>query len=167
MAFSEDFIKGIHATEAAADLFDDIFFDVQLVATRHSSVGRYTIRRSFFFTVAWENSRKSGSTKPEEISIAHTNSILLCTQESARRLATRQRKAEGLDLLRGLESPIRQRGVGDPEAIYKIAQAYAVLGDETSALRTLRTSVEAGFFSYSYIASDPLLSDLHGAPEFA
>ena len=127
MAFSEDFIKGIHATEAAADLFDDIFFDVQLVATRHSSVGRYTIRRSFFFTVAWENSRKSGSTKPEEISIAHTNSILLCTQESARRLATRQRKAEGLDLLRGLESPIRQRGVGDPEAIYKIAQAYAVL----------------------------------------
>ncbi|HEX8814960.1 MAG TPA: winged helix-turn-helix domain-containing protein [Terriglobales bacterium] len=78
-----------------------------------------------------------------------------------------QRNADGLNLLRELESKIRQRGVGDPEAIYKIAQAYAVLGDKTSSLRTLRMSVEAGFFSYPYIASDPLLSDLHGAPEFA
>jgi tetratricopeptide (TPR) repeat protein len=78
-----------------------------------------------------------------------------------------QHKAEGLDLLRELESKIRQRGVGDPEAIYKIAQAYAVLGDKTSALRMLRMSVEAGFFSYPYIARDPLLSDLHGAAEFA
>jgi DNA-binding winged helix-turn-helix (wHTH) protein/TolB-like protein len=78
-----------------------------------------------------------------------------------------QHNAEGLDLLRELESKIRQRGVGDPEAIYKIAQAYAVLGDKTSALRMLRMSVEAGFFSYPYIARDPLLSDLHGAAEFA
>jgi DNA-binding winged helix-turn-helix (wHTH) protein/TolB-like protein len=77
-----------------------------------------------------------------------------------------QRKAEGLDLLRGLESKIRQRGVGDPEAIYKIAQAYAVLGDRTSALRTLRTSVESGFFSYPYIEKDPLLNNLHNGPEF-
>jgi DNA-binding winged helix-turn-helix (wHTH) protein/TolB-like protein/tetratricopeptide (TPR) repeat protein len=76
------------------------------------------------------------------------------------------RKAEGLDLLHGLESKIRQRGVGDPEAIYKIAQAYAVLGDKTSALRALRTSVESGFFSYPYIAKDPLLSDLHSQREF-
>ena len=78
-----------------------------------------------------------------------------------------QRQGEGLDLLRGLETKIRERGVGDPEATYKIAQAYAVLGDKTSALRALRTSVESGFFSYPYIAKDPLLSDLHSAPEFA
>jgi tetratricopeptide (TPR) repeat protein len=76
------------------------------------------------------------------------------------------RKAEGLDLLHGLESTIRQRDVGDPEAIYKIAQAYAVLGDKTAALRTLRTSVDSGFFSYPYIAKDPLLSDLHGEAQF-
>jgi TolB-like protein len=78
-----------------------------------------------------------------------------------------QHKSEGLELLRGLEEKIRERGVGDPEAIYKIAQAYAVLGDKTSALRALRTSIESGFFSYPYIAKDPLLSDLHGEPEFA
>jgi DNA-binding winged helix-turn-helix (wHTH) protein/TolB-like protein len=77
-----------------------------------------------------------------------------------------ERKEEGLDLLSRLESKIREQGVGDPEATYKIAQAYAVLGDKTSALRVLRTSVESGFFSYPYIAKDPLLSDLHSEPEF-
>jgi DNA-binding winged helix-turn-helix (wHTH) protein/TolB-like protein/tetratricopeptide (TPR) repeat protein len=77
------------------------------------------------------------------------------------------RKSEGLDVLRELESKIRERGVGDPEATYKIAQAYAVLGDKLSALRMLRTSVESGFFSYPYIAKDPLLDDLRRGPEFA
>jgi len=78
-----------------------------------------------------------------------------------------RRGPEGLDLLRGLETKIRERGVGDPEATYKIAQAYAVLGDNTSAMRALRTSVESGFFSYPYIVKDPLLNDLHNEPEFA
>ena len=77
-----------------------------------------------------------------------------------------QHQGEGLDLLRGLETKIRERGVGDPEATYKIAQAYAVLGDKISALRVLRMSVESGFFSYPYIAKDELLDDLHSKPEF-
>ena len=75
--------------------------------------------------------------------------------------------AEGLQLLSGLERTARERGVGDPEATYKIAQAYAVLADKNAALRVLRTSVESGFFSYPYIAKDPLLSNLHDEPEFA
>jgi hypothetical protein len=77
-----------------------------------------------------------------------------------------QRKAEGLDLLSRLESKIRERGVGDPEATYKIAQAYAVLGDQVSAIRVLRMSVESGFFCYPYLSQDPLLKDLHGEAEF-
>jgi len=72
-----------------------------------------------------------------------------------------------LGLLRGLETKIKERGVGDPEASYKIAEAYAVLGDKVSALRVLRMSVESGFFSYPYIAKDPLFNDLHNEPEFA
>jgi len=76
------------------------------------------------------------------------------------------RRAEGLELLSGLERQIRERGVGDPEATYKIAQAYIVLGDKTSALRALRTSVESGFFSYAYLSRDPLLNDLRSGPEF-
>jgi len=78
-----------------------------------------------------------------------------------------QHKAEGLELLSGLERKIGERGVGDPEATYKIAEAYAVLGDKTSALRVLRKSVESGFFGYPYIAKDPLLNDLHSEMEFS
>lgn len=77
-----------------------------------------------------------------------------------------QRKAEGLNLLNGLEKKIRDRGVGDPEGTYKIAQAYSVLGDKTSALRALRWSVESGFFSSPYLSKDPLLNDLRREPEF-
>ena len=77
-----------------------------------------------------------------------------------------QRNTEALDLLNGLERKIRDQGVGDPEGTYKIAQAYAVLGDKISAMRALRMSVESGFFSYPYLAKDPLLNDLRREPEF-
>jgi len=77
-----------------------------------------------------------------------------------------QRNAEGRELLSELEKQIKEREVGDPEASYKIAEAYAVLGDKVSAIRVLRASVEAGFFSYPYIADDPLLNHLHLEPEF-
>jgi DNA-binding winged helix-turn-helix (wHTH) protein/TolB-like protein/Tfp pilus assembly protein PilF len=75
------------------------------------------------------------------------------------------RKAAGLEILRGLESKITERGVGDPEAAYKVAQAFAVLGDKVSALRMLRRSVESGFFCYPYVATDPLLNGLRSEPE--
>jgi DNA-binding winged helix-turn-helix (wHTH) protein/TolB-like protein/Flp pilus assembly protein TadD len=77
-----------------------------------------------------------------------------------------QHGAEGLQLLDGLERKARERGVGDPEATYKIAEAYAVLGNKSSALNALRISIESGFFSYPYIDKDPLLNNLRGEPEF-
>ena len=77
------------------------------------------------------------------------------------------RGANGLEILQGLEGKIEHRGVGDPEATYKIAQAYSILGDKVSALRVLRSSVEGGFFSYPYLATDPLLDALRKEPEFA
>jgi tetratricopeptide (TPR) repeat protein len=76
------------------------------------------------------------------------------------------RGANGLEILQGLERKIEHRGVGDPEATYKIAQAYSMLGDKVSALRALRSSVEGGFFSYPYLASDPLLDALRKEPGF-
>jgi hypothetical protein len=66
-----------------------------------------------------------------------------------------------------LEKKIGERGVGDPEAMYKVAQAYVILGDKASALRTLRRSVENGFFCYPYFTTDPLLNGLRNEPEFA
>ena len=76
------------------------------------------------------------------------------------------RNSEGLERLQTLESKIQQRGVGDPEGTYKIAQGYAVLGDKVSALRMLRYSIEHGFFAYPYFINDPLIEPIRKEPAF-
>jgi DNA-binding winged helix-turn-helix (wHTH) protein/TolB-like protein/Tfp pilus assembly protein PilF len=76
------------------------------------------------------------------------------------------KKADGLEILRDLEEKIKEREVGDPEAVYKIAQAYAILEDKVAALRMVRRSIESGFFCYPYVAADPLLNALHSEPQF-
>jgi serine/threonine-protein kinase len=73
---------------------------------------------------------------------------------------------EGIAILKESEEKIRQTGVSDGEAIYKIAQAYAVLGEKTSALSTLRLSIEKGFFCYPYFANDILLENVRSEAEF-
>ena len=69
--------------------------------------------------------------------------------------------------MRGAEGRIRDRDVRDSEAIYKIAEAYAVLGDQGAALRVLRHSIESGFFAYPYFVTDPLLDSLRSNAEFS
>ena len=83
--------------------------------------------------------------------------------------STAHRGANGLEIQQGLEGKIEHRGVGDPEATYKIAQAYSMLGGKLSVLRALRSSVEGGFFSYLNQASDLLLDTLRkpAMPRFA
>ena len=76
------------------------------------------------------------------------------------------KKLEGIELLRNTEMRIMERGVSDAEGIYKVAQAYAVLGDHTSALRLLRLTIDQGFFCYPYFINDPLLGDLRGEAEY-
>jgi tetratricopeptide (TPR) repeat protein len=65
------------------------------------------------------------------------------------------RDAEGLAILHAVENKIGERGVGEPEATYKISQAYSVLGNKPSALRALRRSIDGGFFCYPYFTTDP------------
>jgi hypothetical protein len=74
--------------------------------------------------------------------------------------------AAGIRLLRQTEAKVQERGVTDAEAIYKVAQAYAVLGDSRSALRTLTQAVAGGFFCYAYFQTDPLLDPLRRGPDF-
>jgi DNA-binding winged helix-turn-helix (wHTH) protein/TolB-like protein len=74
--------------------------------------------------------------------------------------------ARAAAVLHALETKVNERGVADPEAIYKIAQAYASIGDKTSALRVLHRSIENGFFPYPYFATDPLLVSLRSESEF-
>ncbi|MBX7220593.1 MAG: protein kinase [Blastocatellia bacterium] len=75
--------------------------------------------------------------------------------------------AAGLAVLHEMDRKIEASGVFDAEGIYKIAQAYAVLGDRENGLRILRKSVEGGFFCYPYLEKDPLLDNLRTAPQFA
>ncbi|MBI3475454.1 MAG: winged helix-turn-helix domain-containing protein [Acidobacteria bacterium] len=76
-------------------------------------------------------------------------------------------RPKGLEILRDAEDKVKERGVGDSEAIFKIGQAYAVLGDRVSATRVLAISIDKGFFAYPYFVVDPLLNSLHDEPEFA
>jgi tetratricopeptide (TPR) repeat protein len=75
--------------------------------------------------------------------------------------------AQGISRLRETEDKMQMRGVRDPEAMYKVAQAYAVLGDNNAALQMLQRSIVGGFFCYDYFTVDPLLKTLQGSPEFA
>ena len=81
-------------------------------------------------------------------------------------LAIRHEKSQGLDMLHATENTITQRKVGDAEASYKIAQAYAILGDSVGALRVLKRSIENGFFPYPYLQTDALLGSLRGGRDF-
>jgi DNA-binding winged helix-turn-helix (wHTH) protein/TolB-like protein/Tfp pilus assembly protein PilF len=81
-------------------------------------------------------------------------------------LALAGQAAQGLALLARTEKQLDESGVADAEGIYKIAQAYAVLGDQAAALRLLRRSIEGGFFCYPYFVNDPLLDNLRATGEF-
>ena len=80
--------------------------------------------------------------------------------------AIRGQREAGLALLRQAEDRIEERGVSDAEGIYKVAQAYAVLGDKKSALHMLSHTIDGGFFCYPYFQTDPLLNNLRKEPEF-
>jgi len=75
--------------------------------------------------------------------------------------------AKGVQMLEQTGNTIQERGVSDAEGIYKLAQAFAALGDKPAALHMLHHSIEQGFFCYPYFVSDPLLSTLRGEPEYA
>jgi serine/threonine protein kinase/TolB-like protein/Flp pilus assembly protein TadD len=80
--------------------------------------------------------------------------------------AIRHENSRGLKLLHEVETKVDTRGVRDAESLYKLAQAYAVLGEKYSALRVLRQSILGGFFCYPYMLNDPLMQSLHTESEF-
>jgi serine/threonine protein kinase/TolB-like protein/Tfp pilus assembly protein PilF len=77
-----------------------------------------------------------------------------------------RQNAQGISLLRKTEGQIEERGVGDAELVYKVAQAYAVLGDNSSALHMLQHAILGGFFCYPYFMRDPLLDGIRSEPGF-
>ena len=93
-------------------------------------------------------------------------SLLPANVGKALSYSIRHEDPRGLKLLHETEARIEEQGVTDAEGIYKVAQAYAVLGDKTSALHMLRHSIGGGFFCYPYFVRDPLLQNLRNEPEF-
>ncbi len=73
---------------------------------------------------------------------------------------------QALDLLKAIDSRTQSGGGSDGEISYKLATAYAVLGDKPSALRKLRSSIDQGFFCYGYLISDPLTESLRFENEY-
>jgi len=77
--------------------------------------------------------------------------------------ALHHQEHQGLKLIQSVE----RSGSSEGEMVYKIAQAYAQLGDGQSALRMLRISVDLGFYPYDYFVRDPLLEQIRGHAEFS
>jgi serine/threonine protein kinase/Flp pilus assembly protein TadD len=94
-------------------------------------------------------------------------SLLQAEVGEALRLGMDGRTREGLHLLEQTDAKVRERGVEDGEGIYKIAQAFAVLGDKRAALRVFQRTVAGGFFCYPYFQSDPLLANIRRERAFS
>jgi serine/threonine protein kinase/TolB-like protein/tetratricopeptide (TPR) repeat protein len=75
------------------------------------------------------------------------------------------RRAPALDLLHQTEEEMEELGVSDAESMFKIAQAYAVLGNKPAALHALSHTIEGGFFCYPCFVTDPLLANIRNEPE--
>ena len=99
-------------------------------------------------------------------SFAMDSSLLQAIIGKAISLGIQDDNSAAAAMLQGLEGKINDRGMVDPEAMYKIAQAYTKIGNKKSAILWLRRSIEDGFFSYSYIATDPLLIPIRNESEY-
>jgi serine/threonine protein kinase len=94
------------------------------------------------------------------------SSLLPADVGKALSYSIKRQPARGLQLLQQTVAKVEDSGVSDAEGMYKLAQAFAVLGDKASALHMLRHSIGGGFFCFPYFQSDPLLENIRGESEF-
>jgi len=116
--------------------------------------------------VEYYMNHRAQSAKDFDSAYAKNPTILPVNVGKALSYSIRGDNARGLKLLRETEDKIEERGVSDAEGIYKVGQAYAVLGNKESALHMLRHSIAGGFFCYPYFMRDPLLQTIRSEPEF-
>lgn len=75
-------------------------------------------------------------------------------------------KEQARKLLESIYESVIKNTMYDGEIIYKVAQAFAVLGQKDKALELFDLSIEKGFFAYPYFASDPLLKNIRNESLF-
>lgn len=76
------------------------------------------------------------------------------------------RHEAALRFLEQTQEEMEERGVSDAESMYKVAEAYAVLGDKHAALHALSHTIEGGFFCDACFQTDPLLASIREEPDF-
>lgn len=81
--------------------------------------------------------------------------------------SVRHRNADGDRLLRETAARVDERGVMDPEGIFKLAQAFAAVEDRAAGVKELQAAIRGGFFPYPYFVRDPLLLPLKSDRRFA
>ncbi len=79
----------------------------------------------------------------------------------------RNRNAEGVKLMRETAARVEERGVTDPEGLYKLAQAFAAVGDRSDGVKAFTAAIRGGFFPYPYLRADPLIQPLRNDGGFA
>jgi len=77
-------------------------------------------------------------------------------------LALRGDRERGASLVAALEA----RGTADGETRFKLAQAWALLGEESRSARSARAAVEHGFFCAPCLTADPLLLRVRSRSDF-
>ncbi len=110
--------------------------------------------------------RREQAERDFDVAYDRNSSVLPTNVGKALSYEIKHDNAAGLKILEQTEDQIEEHGVSDPELMYKIAQAYAVLGDKQAALHMLRHSIGGGFFCYPYFVHDPLLNSLRDEREF-
>lgn len=122
---------------------------------------RTTFYRGLCFLYMKDESRAAGEF---ERAYALDPSLMHSNYGKAFLYAIRRQPAEGLRYLRDLE---QKTPAVDGEMLYKLGQAYALLGDTPSSLRLLCEAINHRFYCHACFARDPLLASLHGETEYA
>ena len=74
---------------------------------------------------------------------------------------------EAKKILKSIENNLTKKTILDGEAVYMIAQAYALIGDTENALRNMEKAIDAGFLIFEFFEKDPLMKNVKDNPEFA
>ncbi len=129
----------------------------------------FNLDKDSFHTIAWVgfakylNGEKEEGLKMMEAGAAHEPDAHLGHHFGALMAGWHGDFEEGLALAHEWEAP----GHYDAEWYYNLANTYALLEDLEGCERTLRRSVEGGFFCYEYFMKDPLMESMRDEPAIA
>jgi serine/threonine protein kinase len=70
-----------------------------------------------------------------------------------------ERKRFEIEAKKGIRI-LEDRNIIDSEMNYRFAHFYALIGDKENAIKSLKRSVDGGFFCYPYISKDPLIENI-------